>query len=51
MPQFGLYSDFKMTPQEVERVANRPEWAAVLEVTIKFLRAADLAFRTTKHEL
>ena len=47
MTQFGLYSDFKMTPQEVNRVANLPEWTTVLEVMIKS-RRADLAFRTTK---
>jgi len=46
MTQFGLYSDFKMTPQEVNRVANLPEWMTVLEVMIKS-RRADLAFRTT----
>jgi len=28
--QFGLYSNFKMTPQEVNRVANLPEWTTVL---------------------
>jgi len=49
MTQFGLYSDFKMTPQEVNRVANLPEWTTVLEVMIKS-RRADLAFRTTKQE-
>ena len=49
MTQFGLCSDFKMTPQEVNRVANLPEWTTVLEVMIKS-RRADLAFRTTKQE-
>jgi len=49
MTQFGLYSDFKMTPQEVNRVANLPGWTTVLEVMIKSWRA-DLAFRTTKQE-
>jgi len=49
MTQFGLYSDFKMTPQEVNRVANLPEWTTVLEVMIKS-RRVDLAFRTTKQE-
>jgi len=49
MTHFGLYSDFKMTPQEVNRVANLPEWMTVLEVMIK-CRWADLAFRTTKQE-
>jgi len=38
-----------MTPQEVNRVANLPEWTTVLEVMIKS-RRADLAFRTTKQE-
>ena len=49
MTQFGLYSDFKMTLQEVNRVAKLPEWTTVLEVMIKS-RRADLAFRTTKQE-
>ena len=49
MTQFGLYSDFKMTSQEVNRVANFPEWTTVLEMMIKS-RRADLAFRTTKQE-
>jgi len=49
MTQFGLYSNFKITPQEVNRVANLPEWTIVLEVMIKSCRA-DLAFRTTKQE-
>ena len=49
MTQFGLYSDVKMTPQEVNRVAKLPEWTTVLEVMIKS-RRADLAFRTTKQE-
>jgi len=49
MPQFGLYSDFKMTPQEVNRVANLPEWTTVLDMMIKS-RRADLAFRTSKQE-
>jgi len=38
-----------MTPQEVKRVANLPEWTTILEVMIKS-RRADLAFRTTKQE-
>ena len=37
-----------MTPQEVNRVANLPEWT-ILEVMTKS-RRADLAFRTTKQE-
>ena len=45
----GLYSDFKMTPQEVNKVANFPEWTTVLEVMTKSWRA-DLAFGTTKQE-
>jgi len=49
MTQFGLYSDFKMTPQEVNIVAYLPEWTTVLEVMIKSQRA-DLALRTTKQE-
>jgi len=49
MKQFGLYIDFKMTPQEVNRVANLPEWMTVVEVMAKS-RRADLAFRTTKQE-
>jgi len=49
MTQFRLYRDFKMTPQEVNRVANLLEWTTVLEVMIKS-RRADLAFRTTKQE-
>jgi len=51
MTQFELYiySDFKMTPQEVNRVPNLPEWVTVLEVMIKPWRA-DPAFRTTKQE-
>ena len=49
MTQFRLYSDFKMTPQEVNRVANLPEWTTVLEVMIKS-RREDLAFRTTKQQ-
>jgi len=49
MTQFGLYSDFKMTPQEVNKVANLSEWTIVLKVMIKS-RRADLAFRTTKQE-
>jgi len=49
MTQFGRYSDFKMTPQEVNRVANLPEWTRVLEAMIKS-RRADLVFRTTKQE-
>ena len=40
---------FKMTPQEVNRVANLPEWMTALAVMIEF-RRADLAFRTTKQE-
>jgi len=47
MTQFGLYGDFKMTLQEVNRVANLPEWTIVLEVMIKS-RRADLSFRTTE---
>jgi len=47
--QFGLYSDFKMTAQRVNRVANLPEWTTVLEVMIKS-RRADLEFITTKQE-
>jgi len=34
MAQFGLHSDFKMTPQEVNRVANFREGTTVLEVMI-----------------
>jgi len=49
MTQFGLYSDFKMTPQEVNKAANLPEWTTALEVMITS-RRADLAFRTTKKE-
>jgi len=49
MTQFRLYSNFKMTLQEVNTVANLPEWTTVLEVMIKS-RPADLAFRTTKQE-
>ena len=49
MTQFVLYSDFKMRPQEVNRVAKFPEWTKALEVMIKS-RRADLAFRTTKQE-
>jgi len=49
MAQFGLYSDFKMTPQEVKRVANLPEWTTVLAVMIKS-RRVDLAFRTKRQE-
>jgi len=49
MTQFGLYSDFTVTPQEVNRVANLPEWTTVLEVMIKS-RRADLAFRMMKQE-
>jgi len=47
--QFGLGSDFKMTPQEVNRVANLQKWTTVLEVMIKS-RQADLAFQTMKQE-
>jgi len=47
--QFGIYSDFKMTHHEVDRVSNLLEWTTVLEVMIKS-RRADLAFRTTKQE-
>jgi len=47
MTQFGLYSDFKMAPQEVNMVANLLERTTVLEVMIKS-RRADLVFRTTK---
>jgi len=49
MTQCGLYSDFKMTPQEVNRFANLPEWMTVLEVMIKS-RQTDLAFQMTKQE-
>ena len=51
MTRFGLYysSDFKFTPQEVNRVANLLEWTTVLEVMIKS-RQADLSFRTTKQD-
>jgi len=35
MTQFRLDSDFKMTSQEVDRVAILPEWNTVLEVIIK----------------
>jgi len=49
MTQFGLYSDFKMTPQEVNKVATLPEWTTVLEVMIKS-RRADFTFRTTEQE-
>ena len=49
MTQFGLGSDFKMTPQEVNRVANLQKWTTVLEVMIKS-RQADLAFQTMKQE-
>jgi len=49
MTQFRLYSDFKITPQEVSKVANLPEWTTVLEVMIKSWRA-HLVFRTTKQE-
>jgi len=41
--QFRLYGDFKMTPQEVNRVANLLEWTTVLEVMIKSWRADDKA--------
>jgi len=47
MTQFGLYSNFKITPQEVDRVVNLPECTTVLEVMIGS-RRANLAFRTTK---
>jgi len=40
MTPFGLYSDFKMTPQEVNRVANLPEWMTVLEVMISANRSS-----------
>jgi len=49
MKKYGLYKDFKMIPQEVNRVGNLPEWTTVLEVMFKSWRA-DLAFRTTKQE-
>jgi len=49
MTQFGLYSDLKMTLQEVNRLANLQKWTTVLKVMIKS-RQADLAFRTTKQE-
>jgi len=39
----GLYSDFKMTLQEVNRGANLLKLTTVLEVMIKS-RRADLAF-------
>jgi len=42
MAQFGLYSDFKMKPQEMDSVDNLPEWTRILQVMIKF-RQADLA--------
>jgi len=45
MTQFGLYGDFKMIPQQVNRVANLPEWTTVLEVMIES-RREDLAFRS-----
>jgi len=50
MTQFGLHSDFKMTPQKVNRVANLPEWTTVLEVMTKS-RRADEAFGMTKQEM
>ena len=52
MIQFGLYSDFKMTPQEVNRVVNLPEWRTVLEELAVMIkpRREDLAFRTTKQK-
>jgi len=37
--QFGLHSDFKMTPQELNTVANLPEWMTVREVMIESRRA------------
>jgi len=49
MTQFTLYSNLKMTPQEVNRVANLPEWTTVLDVMLKS-RRADLAFTTTSQE-
>ena len=49
MAQFGLHSASKITPQEVNRVANFPEWTFVLDVMIE-PRRADLAFRLTKQE-
>jgi len=42
--QFGLYSDFKMAPQEVKRVANLPEWTPVLEVLIKSRQADQILY-------
>jgi len=42
MTQFGLYTDFKMTLQEVNRVANLQECTTVLEVMIKSQRAAEI---------
>jgi len=47
MAQFGFYSNFKMTLQEVNKVANLPDWMTALEVKSQ---RADLAFRTTKQE-
>jgi len=49
MTQSRLYSDSKMTLQEVNTVANLPEWMTVLQVMIKS-RRADLTFRMTKQE-
>jgi len=39
-----------MTPQEVNRVANPPEWTTVLEVMIKS-RRADPAFGTHERKI
>jgi len=49
MTRFRPYSNFKMTPQELKRVANLLEWTTVLEVMIKS-RRLNLAFKTTKQE-
>jgi len=46
MAKFELYSEFKMTPQDVNKVANLPEWTTVLEAMIKSRQV----FRTTKQE-
>ena len=35
MTQFGLYGEIKMIQQQVNRVANLPEWTTVLEVMIR----------------
>jgi len=49
MTQFGMFSNFKMTSQVVNRVTNFLECTTVLEAMIKS-RRADLAFRTKKQE-